>query len=103
MKKLIIMLFFIFTFGCAHFSICEYSWPPPKEIVEQICVEENVDYNKIKFIFRHVDKGMAVTTYPYLVIIEPGKDWEEVLRHELKHIRLFMETGDGHFHLQFPY
>ena len=71
--------------------------------IEQIFREE-ADRLKIQrppkpyFLFMNVDRGLTFTSIPPLIIVEPCKEWREVLRHELQHLFLWTKTGDGAFH-----
>jgi len=78
-------------------------WSPNHEEVERIFREEAARLGiekppKPYLLFQNVNKGLTFTSIPPLIIVEPGKEWREVLRHELQHLFLWVKKGNGEFH-----
>ncbi len=78
-------------------------WSPNPKEVEQIFREELAKWEidrppRPYFLFMNVERGLTFTSIPPLIIVEPGKDWQEVLRHELQHLFFWIKTGNGEFH-----
>ena len=91
MKRLAVILLLVFAFGCAHTS-----WPPDEATIKQLCAEKGVNRNIIHFVFQEVKKGMTISTFPCVVIIEPCPEWRDVLDWELDNVRLRQKIGESY-------
>ncbi|MBW2149484.1 MAG: hypothetical protein JRI22_21010 [Deltaproteobacteria bacterium] len=85
------------------YMVSRGGWSPNPKEVERIYLEEAARLQiekppKPYLLFMNVDRGLTFTSIPPLIIIEPCREWREVLRHELHHLFLWVKTGDGKFH-----